>query len=116
MIQAVKQGLRHTYPLLIISGLITGPFGLLAELLVLAAVGNSAFLAGFLTPVIMMRKLKVKDAVLLGVWSATVAYFAVSGDVAEVYLLAAAPLLLCSIGISKWSGLTFIAPAEPVGN
>lgn len=106
----MKSLFGHTFAVLIVVGLVLGPVGMVIKEPVLAAIGNAMFLAGFFTPKVILKYLPLKEAVFGGGWTATVLYFCTTGDVAWQWLFIAIPMLVASIGISKWCDVEFRIP------
>tara|TARA_R110002072_G_scaffold238329_1_gene395712 strand:- start:49803 stop:50147 length:345 start_codon:yes stop_codon:yes gene_type:complete len=105
--ESLKEKLSGVYAWMIILGLILGPFGLVLGYATVSAIGNSLFLAGFVTPVFFHKTLSAKDATFGGLWLSSVLYFVSTGDVDGIYLLTAIPLFTASVLISKWSESSF---------
>lgn len=102
----MKQIVGWTYPILLIVGGFLGLFGLSRGSADMAGIGNAMFLAGALTPTIMLRKFSKKDAAIGAVWTSTVVYFGISGTLNGNILMVAAPILLViSIVLTKYSGV-----------
>ncbi|MFA0809511.1 hypothetical protein [Microbulbifer epialgicus] len=103
----MKDKLSSIYVWMIILGLVMGLAGLITKHPIIAAIGNSLFIAGFFTPVMFTRSLNTQDAVFVGVWIAIVVYFASSGYVSAKYLILVVPFFIVSIAVSKWSNASF---------
>lgn len=93
------------YPILIVTGAVIGPAGLLLDAPLAAGIGNAMFLAGIFTPMILLKQIALKDAAVGGVWLATVLYFWHEGEVSGAALLATIPLLIVSILLTRITGV-----------
>lgn len=105
--ETIKARLAGAYAWMIMTGLVLGPVGLIFSMPVIAGIGNALFVAGFFTPVIFTKKLSSKDAIFGGMWSSSVIYFAIEGDISQMALLSVIPLFLFCVSVSKWADASF---------
>lgn len=107
----MKSIVAWTYSVLMMVGAIAGCLGLLNENADMAGIGNAMFLAGALTPIILLGKFTTKDALVGAVWASTVAYFSLDGSLNGYILIFSAPvLLIISIVLTKYSGVKLGRP------
>ncbi len=103
----IKEKLKNTFAILVISGLIISPFALILEMPKLAAIGNSMFIAGVFTPIYFTRKCPLKFSLFFFLWLAAVINFAIDNIIDYRFLFLSLPLFVACIAISKWSKVDF---------
>ena len=106
--ELLKDKLKWVYALLLMAGIIFGVTGLAFGFPIIAALGNSSFIAGYFTPVVFTKKIPFKDAIFGGLWTFTIVYFVQSEDIAGIYLWSVIPFFILSVFLSKWAGAWFV--------